>query len=172
MDFSTGAEGSAASLAKLVRSFVGAGIANRVVAIADNDTAAHDALGKLKTEGLPDTYRVLHYPYLPLLSNYPTLGPQFADEVRMDVNGRAGSIEMYLGEDVLMTDAGLSPVQWTGYVAGQGAYQGEIAPAAKKRVHNAFRVKVDAALRDRSLITDQDWTGVVSVVETILGAFE
>jgi hypothetical protein len=51
MDFSGGAEGSAANLAKLVRSFIGAGIANRVVAIADNDTAAYDALDRLKREG-------------------------------------------------------------------------------------------------------------------------
>lgn len=96
MDFSGGAEGSAANLVKLVRSFIGAGIANRVVAIADNDTAAHDALCKLKLEGVPDGYRLLHYPDLPLLRSYPTLGPQVDDPVLMDVNGRAGSLEMYL----------------------------------------------------------------------------
>ena len=94
MDFRTGAEGSAASLAKLVRSFVGAGIANRVLALADNDTAARDALSKLKGEGLPDGYRVLHYPELPLLRQFPTLGPQLANPVLMDVNGKAGSLEV------------------------------------------------------------------------------
>lgn len=97
MDFGSGAEGGASSLVKLVRSFVGAGIANRVLVLADNDTAAHDALDRLKRGRLPDGYRVMHYPELPMLRRYPTLGPQLADPVLMDVNGKAGSLEMYLG---------------------------------------------------------------------------
>ena len=59
-------------------------------------------------------YRVLHYPDLPLLRRYPTLGPQLVDPVIMDVNGRAGSLEMYLGRDLLTVDSELVPVQWTG----------------------------------------------------------
>jgi hypothetical protein len=131
MDFGGGAEGSASSLAKLIRSFIGAGIANRVFALADNDTAAHDALGRLKREGMPDGYRIVHYPELPLLRRYPTLGPQLADPVRMDVNGKAGSLEMYLGRDLLTVGRELVPVQWMGYVEGQKGYQGAIAPAEK-----------------------------------------
>jgi hypothetical protein len=109
MDFSAGAEGSAANLARLVRSFAGAGIANRVVAIADNDTAAHDALDRLRLEGLPDGYRIVYYPDLPLLANYPTLGPQFGEPVIMDVNGKAGSLEMYLGRELLTVHGQLIP---------------------------------------------------------------
>jgi hypothetical protein len=119
MDFSGGAGGSAGNLAKLVRSFIGAGIANRAVAIADNDTAAHDALDKLKREGVPDGYHILHYPDLPLLTSYPTLGPQSSEPVLMDVNGKAGSLEMYLGRELLTVDGALVPVQWTGYVEAQ-----------------------------------------------------
>ena len=138
MDFGTGAEGGAASLVKLVRSFLGAGIANRVLALADNDTAAHDALLKLKREGLPDGYRVMHYPGLPLLRRYPTLGPQLADPVLMDVNGKAGSLEMYLGRDLLTVNGELVPVQWMGYVEGQKNYQGAISATEKKRVQREF----------------------------------
>ena len=171
IDFSSGAEGSAASLVKLLRSFVGAGIANRVLVLADNDTAAHDALGKLKREGLPDGYRVMHYPELPLLRRYPTLGPQLADPVLMDVNGKAGSLEMYLGRELLTVDGELVPVQWMGYVEGQRSYQGAISPPEKKRIQREFRSKVKAALRDPSVRNGQDWSGVETIVEGVLRAF-
>lgn len=172
MDFSGGAQGSAADLVKLVRSFLGAGIANRVVAIADNDTSAHDALEKLKREVLPDSCRVLHYPEIPLLRRYPTLGPQLADPVLMDVNGKAGSLEMYLGRDVLTVEGELVPVQWTGYVPGKRSYQGAIAAAEKVRVQGAFRKKVKAARQNPAVRANQDWSGVEAIVETILRAFD
>lgn len=172
MDFGSGAEGGAASLAKLVRSFMGAGIANRVLAIADNDTAAWDALKSLKRDGVPDNYRVIHYPDLPLLTRYPTLGPQLADPVLMDVNGTAGSLEMYLGRDVLTVNGDLMPVQWTGYIEGLRAYQGAISAADKKCVHRAFRNKVNAARHNSAMRESQDWSGVHAIVAAILGAFD
>ena len=53
MDFGSGAEGSAQNLAKLIRPFVAAGIANRVLAIADNNTAAYDPLDSLTPPSSP-----------------------------------------------------------------------------------------------------------------------
>ena len=141
MDFSTGAEGSAASLARLVRSFIGAGIANRVVAIADNDTAAHDALDRLNETGLPDGYRVIHYPDISLLADYPTLGPQSDDLVFMDVNGKAASLEMYLGKELLTIEGKLIPVQWTGFVESKRSYQGSIAHHHKVRIQKTSAAK-------------------------------
>lgn len=172
MDFSLGAEGSAANLVKQVRSFAGAGIANRVLALADNDTAAHDAFHKLKSETLPPNLRIMHYPLLPLLQQYPTLGPQISNPVLMDVNGKAGSLEMYLGRDVLTQDHALTPVQWTGYKEGQKQYQGAISAAEKKRVQEAFRRKVKTALDDPTERGRQDWTGIEAIVDVILNAFE
>lgn len=159
MDFGTGAEGGIDSLVKLIRSFAGVGIANRVLALADNDTAAHDALLKLKREALPEGYRVMHYPELPLLRRYPTLGPQLSDPVLMDVNGKAGSLEMYLGRELLTVDGELVPVQWMGYVEGQKGYQGALSAAEKKRIQRDFRQKVKAALQDQSMRKKQDWSG-------------
>jgi hypothetical protein len=51
----------------------------------------------------------------------------------MDVNGKAGSlVEMYFGRDVLTHDHALTPVQWTGYIEGQGQYQGAISSTEKR----------------------------------------
>ncbi|MFI5950394.1 HEPN/Toprim-associated domain-containing protein [Micromonospora chalcea] len=172
MDFGSGAQGSAGSLPKMVRSFVGAGVANRVLVLADNDTAARDALDKLKREGLPDGYRLMHYPDLSLLRRYPTLGPQLDDPVLMDVNGKAGSLEMYLGRELLTVNGELVPVQWTGYVEGRKSYQGAISEAEKNRIQRAFRKKVKAALLDPSVREQQDWGGVEAIVRAILGVFE
>ncbi|MGH3766382.1 MAG: hypothetical protein ACRDTX_14740 [Pseudonocardiaceae bacterium] len=172
MDFGSGAKGGVGSLVELVRSFAGAGIANRVLALADNDTAAHDALLKLKREALPEGYRVMHYPESPLLRRYPTLGPQLPDPVLMDVNGKAGSLEMYLGRELLTVDGELVPVQWMGYMEGRKGYQGAISAAEKNRIQGAFRQKVKAALQDPSVQEEQDWSGVEAIVGAILSAFE
>jgi hypothetical protein len=171
MDFSSGAEGSAASLVRTVRSFVGAGIANRVLALADNDTAAYDALFELKAERLPDGYRVAHYPDLPFLRHYPTLGPQSDTPVLMDVNGKAGSLEMYLGSDLLSVTGELAPVQWTGYFERQRSYQGVIGSGEKKRLHVDFAAKVKSAIEQPSVRVEQDWSGVEAIVDVILQAF-
>lgn len=172
MDFSGDAEGSVDSLVKLVRSFIGAGIANRVVAIADNDTKAYDAMEKLKENGVPDSYRIRHYPDLPLLTSYPTLGPQSDQPVLMDINGKAGSLEMYLGQELLALNSELVPVQWKGYIEGRRSYQGSIAKREKIRIQKAFPEKVRRAHRDPGVRHQQDWSGVVAIVETILGAFD
>jgi hypothetical protein len=170
MDFASGAEGGVASLVKVVRAFIGAGIANRVVAIADNDTAAHDGLQKLKRERLPDGYRIRHFPDLPLLAHYATQGPQSDQPVVMDVNGLAGSLEMYLGRDVLTDGVELVPVQWTGYNDGLRRYQGALAKGDKGRIQDAFRSKVTAALLDPAAQANQDWSGTTAIIQTILDA--
>src|SRR5260370_18650613 len=73
------AEGGVAMLPKIVYAFVASGVANRIAAIADNDTEARDALEKVKTDpNLPANVSILHYPDFPTLKNYPTLGPYSA----------------------------------------------------------------------------------------------
>jgi hypothetical protein len=170
MDFDRGAPGSVGHLVNLVRGFVGAGVTNRVVVLADNDTASRSALAGLDAS-LPPTYRVVHYPDLDLLRSYPTLGPQSDIPVPMDVNGLAGSLEMYLGEELLRDSETLVPVQWTGWDQKLGAYQGQLIGGHKDRIQRAFRRKVERALEGAET-TESDWTGVEAVFEAILHAFE
>ena len=75
----------------------------------------------------------MRLPDLEILRDYPTLGP--AGESRMDVNGLAASIELYLGRDVLTNPVAghLVCVQWKGYVAGVRKYQGEILDKRRSR---------------------------------------
>ncbi len=84
----------------------------------------------------------------------------------MDVNGLAGSIEMYLGTDVLTVDGRLQPVVWGGYVSRLGAYQGEISD--KDRVQERFREKVAAAKLRPEAMLDQDWSGLDLVLDHLV----
>ena len=164
-DFGDGAEGSAAAGIRTLKSFAAAGISNRVVLILDNDTAARDAQRALRSAKLPKHYTVLRYPELELAKEYPTLGPGGLSE--MDVNGLAGSIELYFGTDVLRRDDGnMSPVQWRSYIEGVGAYQGEIID--KVKVQKRFRDKVKDAERNPDVASTQDWHGLELIINAII----
>jgi len=174
IDFdSVKAEGGVAMLPKIVYAFVASGVANRIAAIGDNDTEAHDALEKIKKDpNLPDNVRILHYPDLPILKNYPTLGPYSADPVFTDINGSAGSLEMYLGRDILMIDAQLVPVQWRNYNPKLGRYQGTLLDRDKKTVQKAFAEKVKQAHARGGTTSEEDWSGIEAIIERLLTAFD
>lgn len=117
-------ENGASSVIKMVKSFASAGISNRILVVLDNDAAASEAMLSLPKE-MPNNIMVIQYPELELLKNYPTIGPQGV--ASMDVNGLAGSIEMYLGKDILLDDSGkLEKIQWGGYMQSVKKYQGSL----------------------------------------------
>jgi hypothetical protein len=166
-DDEMGHEGSASSAVRTLRSFAAAGVANRVVAIFDNDTAAHQELMSLSSTRLPPGYRVVHYPDLEQARAYPTVGPQGTSV--MDINGLAGSVELYLGSDVLRSpDGDLEPVRWTGYQAKIKQYQGEIKN--KRAIQNAFRNKVDRARRNPAVVSRQDWSALELILRHLVDA--
>ena len=160
--------GGVGELANLVRAFAAADVRHRILALFDNDTAARAALSNLGLDSLPGNIAVRHYPSLPLADDYPTLGP--SGKALMDVNGLAGSIELYLGQDVLMDKDGLlSPVQWTGYARKIGAYQGEILD--KQGVHDRFAAKLACCETDPEQINCYDWEGIQAILNTMRTAF-
>ena len=143
-----------------------------MVALFDNDTAAADALRSWDRSRLPANIRVCQYPPLDLASDYPTLGPPpaLSPGASADVNGLAGSIELYLGRDVLTDAAGrLRPVHWRAYIEGMRQYQGEIVE--KDAIHHAYRAKVRVADADRSQIAGQDWSGIQAVLDLVIQTF-
>jgi HEPN/Toprim N-terminal domain 1 len=164
-DFADGAEGSASAGVRTLKSFAAAGISNRVVLLLDNDTAAQDALRAFRGSRLPSRYSVLRYPAIDLARRYPTLGPNGLSE--MNVNGLAGSIELYLGVDVLTEpDGTLSPVQWRSYSEGMKTYQGEVMH--KTDIQKRFREKVRTAETDPEQVSNQDWTGLEAIINSLI----
>ena len=170
MDFkSAKVPGSASALVNTIKAFTGAGIENKIIALFDNDTAAREALTALESSKIPKNIIIVKYPSVDIGKHYPTLGPTGMNN--MDINGLAGSIELYLGRDVLcdVLDDGLVPVQWKGYSPKMKAYQGEIL--YKRKVHEIFRQKLEDANNNRGLIEKQDWSSIDTILQVIFLAF-
>jgi hypothetical protein len=173
MDFGQRPNGGAGALVNAVKSFAAAGIANRVVALFDNDTAAADTLRSWDRSRLPANIRACQYAPLDLGASYPTLAapPAHADIANSDVNGLAGSIELYLGRDVLTDASGnLRPVRLQAFIPGMGRCQAQIT--GKRALQDAYRKKVRAAGSDRSRIAQQDWSGVRAILDLVRSAFD
>ena len=135
-------EGGASILMKTVNAFAAARINTRMIAIFDNDPAGIHAHQQLLKKSLPANIKVMILPNIPIAQSYPTRGPQ--GSIKMDVNGMAGSIEMYLGKEALSDEQGvLRPVVWGGFHDKQNTYHGVIDN--KAAVHNAFLKKISKA---------------------------
>lgn len=164
----TRAGGGVGQLANLVRSFAALDVRQRVIAVFDNDTAGKDAVSTLDLESLPANIAVIQYPDCDLGKKYPTLGPE--GRSRMNVNGWAGGIELYLGRDVLADGSGeLSPVQWTGYNRKLGAYQGEILE--KRKIKERFSEKLRRCEAKAEEVELADWDGIRSILDALRSAF-
>jgi hypothetical protein len=139
MDFENSRyEANASRLIHTVKSFVGSGIKNYIIALFDNDSAALKEINNLRMVKLPNNIKVLQYPNIELADNYPTIGPT-GNQI-MNINGLACSIEMYLGKDCLSPDGNLLPIQWTGLVETINKYQGVVQK--KDDVQERFRNKI------------------------------
>lgn len=158
-------EGGTGALVKLLKSFAAAGISNRILAIFDNDAAAYDALSTLDKSQLPSNFKIMHYPAIDLAKDYPTIGPQ--GNSNMDVNGLAGSIELYLGTDCLTNTKGeFQPIQWTGYMQKLKKYQGEVVN--KHLVQERFRAKLKTAQGSPAIQKTQDWNDLTKLIESMI----
>jgi hypothetical protein len=162
--------GGVGPLVALVKGFIAAGVSNRVIALFDNDTAAKEAMRLLDGIRIPQNIAVLTYPELELLQDYPTIGP--TGQTRLNVNGMAASIELFLGRDVLTDEESgqLSPVQWKGYNEALRQYQGEVLN--KGVLQEKFDKKFKAALADPKLVEIQDWSGLSAILKAIFNVFD
>lgn len=156
------AEGGSSALERTIKAFAGAGIGNKIVGVFDNDAAGLAAVDRLSQLKLPGNIRVRALPDLELAKVYPTIGAQ--GETMANVNGRACSIELYFGEDILRGPTGLSPVLWKNMEERIRQYQGELRDKAE--LQKRFLDKLSAAERGGSPL-DADWSGFRLIFEMI-----
>jgi hypothetical protein len=167
MDLAVRAPGGAGSLVHVVKSFAGAGIENRTIALLDNDAAGHSAVSVLRHIHLPPNILVMTYPDIELAANYPTCGPN-GNSVQ-DVNGRACSIELYFGRDVLAIDGRLVPVHWKAYDDRVKRYQGEIQQ--KDVLKERFLQKAEAARQMDDHNASMEWGDMRRLLDCVFDAF-
>lgn len=168
MDFgSSNVDGGASSLVKTIKAFCGSGVSNRVIALFDNNTAAKVALRGLGRTAIPSNIKVMHYPTVVIANEYPTIGPGGVQN--LNVNGLAGSLEMYFGRDILNRDEKMVPVQWGGFDSSLKQYQGELTN--KNLLQEAFQAKLGDCEHNPSNIGRYDWVEIQSILTTIFNAF-
>jgi len=167
MDLAVRAPGGAGSLVHVVKSFAGAGIENRIIALFDNDAAGHSAASVLQNVPLPHNIRVMTYPDIGLASQYLTSGP--SGIAIQDINGSACGIELYFGRDVLVRDGGMIPVKWKGFEDRVQRYQGEIQE--KDSLKMAFLQKVKTAKSSGLKPPPGDWDEMRELLEAIFDTF-
>ena len=61
------------------------------------------------------------------------------------------------------------PVQWTGYEAAVGAYQGELV--SKAQAQDRFWAQLKACQSDAGLIATTDWRGLRAILGELFTAF-
>lgn len=168
MDFgASNASGSASALVASIKSFVGADIKNKVIALFDNDTAAESAISGLSKTKIPPNIKIKQYQNVEIAQNYPTIGP--TGITNMDINGLAGSIEMYLGADVLKQEESFMPIQWKGYDSKLKKYQGEIID--KTKIQKDFKKKIKECEHDRNKIKHENWKEMHELLQMIFNTF-
>jgi hypothetical protein len=123
-DVNINIDGGVSHLVRFLKAFAVARAPFRMVALFDNDTAGLQALRSASTPPLPKNIVAIALPNIEIAQKYPTVGPQGCHLV--DINGRAVSIELFLGSEALAADGGLRPVRWTSYDKLVGEYQGEL----------------------------------------------
>jgi hypothetical protein len=160
-DLSIRLMGGTSGLTHTLRALLSVGVSRPIVALFDNDTEGHRALQSLRKDGLPNNVRAACYPHLRNASAWPC---EFPDGIRdADLNGRACSLELYLGSDVLHGDGQRNLVQWV-QDKGSGAWQGTIRD--KDGLKEKFRDKLR-----RSQLAGQpigDWSGIQLLLSILL----
>jgi hypothetical protein len=166
IDFSTYVvQGSTNYLTHYLKAFIAAGIENRIIALYDNDSAGLSEIESLKRIPIPPNVRIMHLPDLEMCYNYPTIGP--AGKSVDNINGRACSIEMFLGKDILKQNGEYEPIRWKSYIDKVAAYQGEII--SKSEVLKQFKLKVK---RSKEQIILEEWEECDLLLREIFAVFE
>jgi len=156
--------GGAANIVHTVRSFVGSNIDNKVIALFDNDTAGIKELNILNRITLPYNIKAFHYPDISLANSYPTIGP--TGNEKLNINGLACSIELYLGKDVLQDDdKSFYPVKWKGDQTSDNNYQGVILN--KSIIQDRFKAKI----RRSNIVELGDWDEMKEIINLIKSAW-
>ncbi|MHC5795339.1 hypothetical protein ACVXZ4_04200 [Lacisediminihabitans sp. FW035] len=166
MDFSLKPSGGTDAVVKGVRAFAASGVGNQVIGLLDNDFAGRDSFDVLKATKLPNRMKPLLLPHLALATSYPAKST--AGIVPEDINGRAVSIELFTGRDVL-ADAGsaLTPIEWGSYNVKRSAHQGAII--RKTQVQKRFRAKLKAAQKS-GIANGADWQDMRDLIEHIVAS--
>ncbi|QTR45034.1 hypothetical protein J9253_13570 [Thiothrix litoralis] len=163
-------ESSASLLVKRIESFVACCINNRVIGLLDNDKAGIEAESKINKKNLPSNIKLIHYPDISLANEYPAHDKQTNDQpstTMCNINGKAASIEIYYGNDILTEENNLIPIQWT-----EKKDQGNFQKNKKKQLFKKMQEKLSICEKDHTKINNYDWSGIDAIFKALFRCFQ
>jgi len=112
-----------------LKSFISAGIMNRVVVLFDNDAEGVYCKNELlKLKDVSSNFCIKTYPDIIIAKSYPTICPNGIE--KLNINGSACSIELYLCDESLKEKNNYIPIQWKSFNEHIQKYQGVISKKA------------------------------------------
>jgi hypothetical protein len=159
-------DGGTSYIVKFLRAFIAARVKTSILAIFDNDAVGVEAFAAANALSLPDNIKVTLLPRIALASSYPTIGPQGMH--RVDINGLAASIELFLGRHNLEIDGALIPVIWTNLSAKSDRYQGALRDKSKP----FDRFREETATREPSVDYKLQYPELVALWEHIFAVLQ
>jgi len=95
---------------KLAKTFETIGIRNRIIFLFDNDTAGRNELARFNKENFSDNMKAFCYPDIEIANLYPAYkNSKLSIE---NINGKAVSIELFLGSNILKDKGKYIPIEW------------------------------------------------------------
>jgi HEPN/Toprim N-terminal domain 1 len=146
-DYDVRVDGGTSYIVKFLRAFAAARINTKILAIFDNDAAGVAAFKDFLNQPLPKNIRAMCLPDISIAQDYPTIGPQ--GNHLANVNGRAVSIELFLGRhNLLEEDGSLTPIFWSSYEKKVNTYQGAIENKSDIRKRFLQNTKPEQSIAD------------------------
>ncbi|RLA84412.1 MAG: hypothetical protein DRG78_01440 [Epsilonproteobacteria bacterium] len=161
-DFSiSNAQGGAGQLFLEIKSLIAINHTNKVVALFDNDGEGIHQIKQLNKLKIPSNFIILTYPNLSLLEKYPT-----SNNIMENMNGIAGSIEMYLGRDILKEKGKFIHIELSSSKISQGKIK------YKKNLIKKYNKKIIECQKNSILIDSYDWTEMRLLLSKLFKAFQ
>ena len=152
------------AVARLCRAMVSLRLQEKFIFLFDNDAAGVESLKKVPPK-LPQNIAAIHLPDLDFAKSYPSIGPD--GRGRSDINGRAVTIEFFLGQNALSSEDGaFCPIEWVGR---QGSvYQGNLVGDGKKNAQKIFEAELKACAESGRRSKGYDWSSMELLVDYLV----
>jgi len=151
-----------------LKSFISAGIMNKVIVLFDNDAEGIYCKNELlKLKNIPNNFSIKTYPDIEITKSYPTICPTGIET--LNINGSACSIELYLCEEILKEKNQYIPVQWKSFNEHVKKYQGVISK--KWDIQKGYDKIIKECTSDLKLINNYNFDNMKVLIEDIFYSF-
>ncbi len=169
-------DGGTSYVIKNLKTFYFSKIKRNFIAIFDNDAEGYQSkcvlLNNIKQ--WPSNFKILLYPEIDLLKNYPTIAPN-GSIVLDDINKKAASIELYLPDAIIKKENDYLPIEWesrkkiknNGQV--EALYQGVISD--KEEIKHKFHKMKNDIIKNKELFINEEWDRMKVLLESIIFAY-